>query len=674
MPKLGFVLLATALVVCAGSGYAVVAHAQDAEGLRAELRLKETESMLAGSDEGRDGSFVLSIAARNADTAGLASVGVAAGDVDVTFPLTRGRFLGRIRSGGVDVRASVLAKRGRVTVRMEGTIRDGVGSVFGTQSFDACSDHTHWGGTFYGIEWATLTLDAESHVIPVGIAGRSDRRRRGHSAFESPRDDFYRVELNALGRLVGEERARADVQFAPRFSNERWDGRLRGQVLVTNAQDAVLKMSLDGGEPERIDPFDAEALEISTTDRVAEGVVSRQFGLTTVTQIRFDTAMPARPGLHTATAIASGTDLEGSEAPRRFVMPENAPPLLIDVNEHALEMRLPGIVWAWGENRFGVVGNGVNERNPKSPVPLLGPMGVISVGAGELVSVAVDGDGTTWLWGRYDNNTTPYGSFPEVFPGLPQLESIAAGFNHVVGLDVSGRVWTFGKNGDGQLGDGTVQDRMHEPLRLTGIPPMSAVAAGAAATAALDEEGRVWAWGDQNLDGIGNGKRPVLVEGLPPIQALDVGANTVDGRVVVLGNNGTVWTWGGPDDEDSTPSRVAGLRDIVAVSCGGRHDLALSEDGTVWAWGFNHMGQFGDGMRSLVEAPVPVQVRDLRRIVRIAAGVDASFAVDADGATWIFGDTRDFLGDWGASHVASLAPREFVPGNYRRPDDEVGAK
>src|SRR5262245_1771051 len=172
MPKIGIVLLGCALL----AGAAARASAQDAT-LRAELRLKETASG-HGTVDPPDGNFILNLSARNAATDGLTSVGVALGDLDLTFPLTGGRFKGRIRDGGVDVRALVTARRGRVNVKLDGTVRDGSGSVFGVRAFNASADVSRWDGTIYGVEAATLSLDTAANTIPVGIAGRSDRRRR----------------------------------------------------------------------------------------------------------------------------------------------------------------------------------------------------------------------------------------------------------------------------------------------------------------------------------------------------------------------------------------------------------------------------------------------------------------------------------------------------------------
>ena len=58
----------------------------------------------------------------------------------------------------------------------------------------------------------------------------------------------------------------------------------------------------------------------------------------------------------------------------------------------------------------------------------------------------------------------------------------------------------------------------------------------------------------------------------------------------------------------------------------------------------------------------------LSRVVRIAAGSQVSFAIDADGATWIFGATSAFLGDWGTRTLPTLARREFVDGHFPIPE------
>jgi alpha-tubulin suppressor-like RCC1 family protein len=66
------------------------------------------------------------------------------------------------------------------------------------------------------------------------------------------------------------------------------------------------------------------------------------------------------------------------------------------------------------------------------------------------------------------------------------------------------------------------------------------------------------------------------------------------------------------------PEQVSGLSQIVAISAGGSHSLALRSDGTVWAWGDNHNAVLGDG--TTVSRTTPILVRKLTEVRAIASG------------------------------------------------------
>ena len=91
-----------------------------------------------------------------------------------------------------------------------------------------------------------------------------------------------------------------------------------------------------------------------------------------------------------------------------------------------------------------------------------------------------------------------------------------------------------------------------------------------------------------------------------------------DGKVVSLGYNSS---WRGYDFRSPPP---AGLSNVVAISPGEEHALALKRDGTVIAWGANGFG----------ETNVPV---DLKNVIAIAAGAYYSLALRADGKVIAWG-------------------------------------
>ncbi len=110
-------------------------------------------------------------------------------------------------------------------------------------------------------------------------------------------------------------------------------------------------------------------------------------------------------------------------------------------------------------------------------------------------------------------------------------------------------------------------------------------------------------------------------------------------HTVHLAPDGTVWTWGGNSfgqlghgdtTPRSTPTQVAGLTNIIAVSAGFYHTLALRGDGTVFAWGYNFYGQLGDGTTATRYAPE--QITAIGGIVEIAAGGHHSTALERPGA------------------------------------------
>ena len=104
----------------------------------------------------------------------------------------------------------------------------------------------------------------------------------------------------------------------------------------------------------------------------------------------------------------------------------------------------------------------------------------------------------------------------------------------------------------------------------------------------------------------------------------------------------SLWVWGKNEDpvlvpskEESmikTPSKI--MEDVIAVSCGDEHILALKEDGTVWAWGKHEAGQVGNSTTDTVTEPQKI----LENIVSIAAGNKHSIALDKEGNVYAWGD------------------------------------
>lgn len=97
----------------------------------------------------------------------------------------------------------------------------------------------------------------------------------------------------------------------------------------------------------------------------------------------------------------------------------------------------------------------------------------------------------------------------------------------------------------------------------------------------------------------------------------------------------------------NVPVSVPGLGNVVAVSAGQYHSLALKTNGTVWAWGDNSRGQLGDGSFNASNLPVATQISG---VVAIAAGGPFhSLALKNDGTVWQWGAMNTDPGTFGPS-------------------------
>src|SRR4051812_45951368 len=72
--------------------------------------------------------------------------------------------------------------------------------------------------------------------------------------------------------------------------------------------------------------------------------------------------------------------------------------------------------------------------------------------------------------------------------------SVVLGDDHSCALTLSGRVYCWGRNYSGQLGDGTRSDRSR-PTLVQGIDQISQLAAFGARTCATRRDGTVFCWG-----------------------------------------------------------------------------------------------------------------------------------------------------------------------------------
>jgi alpha-tubulin suppressor-like RCC1 family protein len=244
-----------------------------------------------------------------------------------------------------------------------------------------------------------------------------------------------------------------------------------------------------------------------------------------------------------------------------------------------------------------------------------------------------------------------------VLPNPGGLPTRVGGGRHSVGLRGDGTLRAWGVNTNGQLGDGTFDER-NDVVDVIGLRDVATMSVGYGHTLAIRTNGEVWSWG-RNQDGeLGNGTttdRAVAqpVPGLAAARAVSASATIVASFSLAVLADGSVRAWGsnlagrlgdGTVTNRTLPVQVGSLSEVATVSAGSRHSLALRRDGSVWAWGANYAGQLGNGTWTASLTPIAIPMP--APIVAIAAGSDYSLALTDAGEVLAWGqNVNGSLGD-----------------------------
>lgn len=342
-----------------------------------------------------------------------------------------------------------------------------------------------------------------------------------------------------------------------------------------------------------------------------------------------------------------------------------------------------GQLYAWGINGDGQLGDGTTV-NKLTPVQVHGPddvgflTDIIEVDSGR--SLAIKSDGTVWAWGLGPlGDGTVYSSLTPVqvhglddVGFLTDIIAVSSHYGQRFAIKSDGTLWAWGENYDGELADGTLDDRL-TPVQVHGegdvgfFTDVTAIECGGNHSLALRSDGTVWAWGSNEYGQLGNGTHnfnalltPIQVHGPDNVGFLTGIKAIACGYYVnfALKLDGTVWGWGasnygtsgvgdGTTVDRFTPTQVHGsddigfLADITTISIDYRHCLALKSDGTVWTWGVNPYGELGIG--TLSNRSVPTQVHGLgdigflTDITTISSGDHHCLAAKLDGTVWAWG-------------------------------------
>ncbi|XP_065835558.1 probable E3 ubiquitin-protein ligase HERC4 [Oscarella lobularis] len=292
-----------------------------------------------------------------------------------------------------------------------------------------------------------------------------------------------------------------------------------------------------------------------------------------------------------------------------------------------------------------------------------------------------------YSWGKASSGQLGLGSTEENAISTPHrvklpdgsaIVSIASGDEHTALATEDGSVYTCGSADYGQTGHDTATTKFK---LMVGLETMSfkSVACGSHHTVALTVNGLVYAWGDGSdgqlgrdlKDGQRHWKTPRLVKGFTGSVVLVTCGNKHN---LALTSVGFVYSWGsngysqlgrglGPSAcEPQCISMLSGLP-IAQVAAGGFHSVALTISGNVFSWGKNDFGQLGLGDTLGRCTPTWIKMMKDHDVCYVCCGGDhTALLTKNDGRLFTFGSNGNGqLGhDFGHSHVVPKQVMELM--------------
>jgi alpha-tubulin suppressor-like RCC1 family protein len=188
------------------------------------------------------------------------------------------------------------------------------------------------------------------------------------------------------------------------------------------------------------------------------------------------------------------------------------------------------------------------------------------------------------------------------------VAAISVGGFHACALDDAGQAFCWGRNRDGQLGDGTTDDHL-EPAAVDSDRRFKSISAGWLHTCGVTSDQEVFCWGAK--------RRPAKGEGADAEKSKRKSKRY---------------------DVQVRPERVSDIQ-FTSVAAGRDYTCGRADDGSAQCWGANTIGQLGNGTTERSDTPTPVSTT--AKFSHVAAGTRYACGVTDDADILCWGDSSE---------------------------------
>lgn len=317
--------------------------------------------------------------------------------------------------------------------------------------------------------------------------------------------------------------------------------------------------------------------------------------------------------------LGSGTAQQASPLPFPVEFPIEERILQVSAGKaHTCAISASGRGYCWGSGKYGQLGDGLTKSS-RLPVRVVTDDSLVLVSAGDDHTCAVTAKGGGLCWGRSDDGRLGVGAplqacgasnclRPTVVPLAKGLGRITAGPSSSCGIDVEGRLYCWGRAADGRLGLGAEKKDAFVPVLAATAEVFQAVTVADHHACALSRTGKVYCWGHNQWGEVGDGTKGIGNRRWAPtatkFEGQFVGLSARREFTCAVATTQRLYCWGMVAKADfgpgtlrnyySEPVRVP-VGGVASVSAGTDHVCVAPAGEVLKCWGANEFGQLGMG-------------------------------------------------------------------------------
>ena len=284
---------------------------------------------------------------------------------------------------------------------------------------------------------------------------------------------------------------------------------------------------------------------------------------------------------------------------------------------HGAGIKANGELWMWGSNTDGQIGNGRTKatyEGGEAAQKIMDNAAAASLSYGS--SFAITKDNVLYAWGSQAfgklGNGAEQGKATSPVKVMENVKSVSAGRMHTLILTLDNKLYACGSNMSGELGIKTDRNENTTPIFI--MDGVAFISAGMAHSAIIKTDGTLWTSGQGSEGQLGDGRDKSSNYSFEKVMDNVKSVATGFDYTMVVKNDATLWSFGQNgfgqlargqrSYEICPPTQV--MEGVAAVSAYNRHTLILKTNGELFGCGSNFYGEVGQGNSYDAHAPVKV--------------------------------------------------------------------